>query len=95
MDKKLSSFLKIGFEIAKAQIPAIAIVESAIKESGKGGLKKENVLDLVKASPMIVELIKGNDIQIDEILWNEGLNKINDGYVDIMNSIKKVSEVNT
>lgn len=88
MNKKLKIFMDIGIAIAKTQVPAIATVELAVKNLKAGKDKKENVLEIVKNSPVIAELISGKEI-IDEDLFNEGLSEINDGYVKIMDSIKK------
>lgn len=84
----LQSFLKIGFELAKTMVPAIATVEVAIKEIKAGGKKKDAVIQIIRSSPEIYEMIRNKEI-IDEKMFGEGLSMINDGYVKIMNSVKK------
>lgn len=86
MNKFLKGFLKVGLAVAKTQVPAIATVESEIKGLKTGKDKKKIVEEMVMAS--LNEIISENEIA-DMVLFMQGLNKINDGYVDIMNSLKK------
>lgn len=83
----LKNFLKIGLEIAKSLVPAIAAVEEAVKKLKEGKNKKEAVLEIIKNSPAIVEFLADKEI-VDEELFARGIGKVNDGYVDIMNAIK-------
>lgn len=85
-------FGKIALEVAKIQVPAISAVEAAVKSLKAGSEKKQAVVDIITAAPDIIEAIKQKDI-LDQILFKRGVEKINDGYVDIMNSLKKPDEV--
>lgn len=91
MNKILANFLKVGLKIAEAQVPAIALVESSIRDMKAGKDKKEAVLEIVKASPSILESVLDKEIVNDQ-LFIDGISKINDGYVDVMNAIKKHSD---
>ena len=82
----LRTFLKVGLEVAKAAIPAIATVEVAVRKAKSGGDKKTAVVEIVKVSPMIAELLANKEI-VDEKLFAEGVAQVNDGYVKIMNSL--------
>ncbi len=77
----------MGLEIAKAAVPAIAGIEIAVKKLKEGKNKKEAVLEIIKASPAIAEFLADKEI-VDQELFARGIGKVNDGYVDIMNSIK-------
>lgn len=107
MNKWVVNFLKIGLAVAKAQVPAIAVVETAVidlKKSTKdktpeekkliNEAKKNAVLDMVKASPEIYEMIANKEI-INEQLFAEGIAQANDAYVKIMNSMRKPGEAPT
>lgn len=91
MKALLTRFLRIGLAVAKAEVPAIGTVEMAVKELKAGKRKKENVLEIVKASPEILEFVKNGDI-VDEALFAQGVDKVNDGYVDIMNALRRDGE---
>lgn len=86
----LKQFLKIGNGIAISIVPAIAAVEVAVTNLKAGKDKKDNVLDIVKNTPAIVEAIKGGDI-VDEVMFGQAIDEINDGYVKLMNSLKKTA----
>ena len=83
MNKALVSFLKIGKAVAESLVPQIAIVESAVTNLKSGGDKKQNVLDILNASPAIIEAVAGKEI-MDEALFAEGVSQVNDGLVKIM-----------
>lgn len=83
----LKEFARVGLEIAKVAIPAIGTVEMAVKKLKSGKDKKEAVLEIIKASPMIAEVLANKEV-IDEKLFAQGISKVNDGYVDIMNSLR-------
>ena len=85
----MSNFLKLAFGVLKTMVPAIGTVEEAVKTIKAGAEKKSNVLKIVKASPIIIEMLAGKEI-VDEKLFNESLDKLNDALVGIMNSTKKV-----
>ena len=91
MNNFLKTFLKVGLEIAKSQVPAIAAVETAVKDLKQGKNKKKAVVEITKASPVIAELIANKEI-VDEELFARGIDKLNDGYVDILNSLRKEEE---
>lgn len=78
----------MGLEIAKAAVPAIAGIEIAVKKLKEGKNKKEAVLDIIRSSPAIAEFLADREI-VDEELFAKGVSKVNDGYVDIMNAIRK------
>lgn len=84
----LKGFLKIALGIGETFVPAIATVEHAVTAIKSGGDKKAAVLEIVKASPAIAEAISQKDI-VNNALFEQGISKVNDGYVDIMNSLKK------
>lgn len=87
----LKTFLQVGLEIAKVSVPAISAVEIAVKKAKSGGDKKEAVIDIIKASPNIAEALSQQEI-LDEDLFARGIGKVNDGYTDIMNSLKKSTD---
>lgn len=88
MQNWLKTFLKMGLAIAREVVPAIAVVEVAVKKLKEGKNKKEAVLEIIKNSPAILEFLADKEI-IDEELFARGIGKVNDGYVDIMNSIRQ------
>lgn len=90
MNLIVKKFLDIGLAIAETQIPAIATVELAVKNIGAGEDKKDAVLEMVKLIPEVAELLRHEDI-VDKELFERGIDKLNDGYVDIMNSIQSNS----
>lgn len=81
------NFLKIALAIGSAMSPAIALAEKAIEGIGKGEKKKEKVLELIMALPEITQLLGSNEIK-DTELFKRGIGRVNDGLVDIMNSVK-------
>lgn len=85
MNSKLTSFLKIGLGIAKIFVPQIATVEDILKD---GHTKKEKVVELIMVAPEVAEGIANKEI-VDEALFKQGVAEVNDGYVKIMNSLKK------
>lgn len=85
-------FGKIAFEIAKIQVPAISAVEVAVKKLKAGQEKKQAVVDIITSAPDIIEAIKQEDI-VDQVLFKHGVGLVNDGMVEIMNSLKKPDEV--
>jgi len=81
-------FGQIALDIAKIQIPAISAVEMAVKKFKSGQDKKQAVIDTIMAAPDIIESIQQKDI-LNQELFKTGVSKVNDGMVDILNSIKK------
>ena len=93
MTKKdfFKKFGQIALDVVKAEIPAITAVEAAVKDAKSGKDKKKAVMDVVTATPSVIESIKGEDI-MNQDLFTVGVGKVNDGMVDIMNSLKKPTE---
>ena len=87
MNSKLTGFLKAAFGISKVMVPQIAAVESVVKGLKNGPDKKAAVIEGVLLAPEIAELVKGQEI-VNQALFAQGVGKINDGYVDVMNSFK-------
>jgi hypothetical protein len=86
MNKTLVSFLKIGNAVAKQIVPSIGIAEAAIIGLKRGGDRKADVVALIKAIPEIAEAISNKDL--DEAAFNQGIDKIVDGYADVLNACK-------
>ena len=90
----LKNFLKIGLEIAKSAVPAIAAIEMAVKKLKAGKDKKDAIMEIIKNSPAIAEFLIDKEV-VDEELFARGISKVNDGYVDIMNAIKSNTKLLT
>lgn len=87
----MKKFIEIGMDIAGTMVPAISVVEQAVKANSSGDDKRKAVLEMVKMIPDIAELMRHEDI-IDKHLFESGIEKVNDGYVDIMNAIQSSSQ---
>jgi hypothetical protein len=87
MNSVLSKFLKAAYGVSKQIAPQIAAVEAIFVGAKHGVKKKETVIAGIMLAPEIVELVEGKEI-VDEVKFRQGVGKINDGYVDILNSFK-------
>lgn len=83
----LKAFGKLGLSIAGVMVPQIAQVEAAVKEIKSGPDKKKAVLDAVKSSIDLSEVLSGQEIADQDLLF-EGLSEINDGYVKVLKSVQ-------
>lgn len=80
----------IALAAARVAIPQIAAVEEGIKAVGAakaGNDKRKAVVGTVRSSVELAEALSGQEI-IDEALFEEALNQINDGYVKLMKAIR-------
>lgn len=84
MNRVLVSFLKIGNAVATQIVPSIGLAEAAIVGLKRGGDRKAHVVTLVKAIPEIAQAISNHDL--DEAAFNAGVDKIVDGYADILHA---------
>lgn len=85
------TFGKVSLAVARVAVPQIEAVEKGIKAVGEaksGTEKRKAVVGTVRSSVELAEAMAGQEI-MDEDLFEQGLNKINDGYVDIMNSLRQ------
>lgn len=92
MNSFLKQFLLIGKAIGENMVPSIALVENAIISMKSGGDKKAAVIDIIKGSVQTLETVLDKQI-VDDPLFIQGIGKVNDGYVDVMNAIKQHSKV--
>jgi hypothetical protein len=81
------AFGRIGLRVAEVMVPQIAQVEAAVKELRSGPDKKKAVLDAVKASIDLSEVLSGHEI-LDQDLLLEGIGQLNDGYVKVMKALE-------
>lgn len=84
---KWASFGRVGLKVAGIMVPQIAAAEAAFTDLKSGPDKKKAVLDAVRSSIDLSEIISGQDIA-DQALLFEGLSEINDGYVKVMRALE-------
>lgn len=81
------AFAKVGLTIAKVMVPQIATVEAAVVGIKRGPDKKAAVLDTLRSSIELAEVLSGKEI-VDQQLLLDGLGEINDGFVKVMKSLR-------
>jgi hypothetical protein len=84
----LGVFLKTALALAEVQIPAIALAENAIKGFKQGKNRAKAVSELAIAIPSVFEAVTNKDVLEDEE-WKLGVNMTQEGYVHMMNALKK------
>lgn len=76
------------FGFVQRALPLIGLVENLINRAKAGEEKKRIVLDSILLAPEVIELIKNGDV-VDEAEFRRGVGLINDGYVAVLNSLKR------
>ncbi len=91
MGFNIKQFGKVALTVGGVMVPQIAQAEAAFKQVKSGPDKKKAVINAVRSSVELSELLSGQEIA-DEALLFEGLSDINDGYVKVMRALHPVEE---
>jgi hypothetical protein len=94
MNPILKNFLLVGKAIGEQMLPGIAGVETAIKAVKAGGDKKAAVVEIVKSSMEVTESLLDKDL-VNDPMFSEAIDEINDGYVKLLNAIKSRAQTDT
>jgi len=86
MNAQLKAALGIALEMAKVMVPAIGEVEEAIKGLKRGEDRRAAVVKIAQEAPGVVEALSPYDI-VDNDLYREGVEQLNDGLFKIQKSI--------
>lgn len=91
MGFNFKQFGKVALTVGGVMVPQIAAAEQAFTAVRSGPDKKKAVLDAVKSSIELSELLSGQEIADADLLM-EGLGQINDGYVKVMKAVQPQKE---